>query len=178
MKTTFKTIPVYLAFLCMGFGDVVGPLTSQVQNEYNLSNIAAGLITFMGFIMFGLLSVPMGIFQDRKGKKTVLMIGLIAAFAGLVLPILGQFSSFIMLLGALLLLGSGATLLQVAGNPIMRDVSPEGKYSRNLSFGQFVKAIGSLSGALIPIIAVNYWDKDWKILFPIYSALILLTVAV
>jgi fucose permease len=58
----------------------------------------------------------------------------------------------------------------------MRDVSDEGKYSRNLSFGQFVKAIGSLSGALIPLIAVNYWEKDWKILFPIYAVIILITV--
>ncbi len=176
MKSKSRTLPVYLAFLCMGFGDVVGPLTSQVQNEYSLSNFSAGLVTFMGLIMFGLLSIPMGIFQDRKGKKMVLLLGLVAAFVGLLLPILSNFSSFIVLLGALLMLGTGATLLQVAGNPIMRDVSPDGKYSRNLSFGQFVKAIGSLSGALIPLIAVNYLGKDWKILFPIYAVIILVTL--
>jgi len=75
-------------------------------------------------------------------------------------------------------MGTGATLLQVAGNPIMRDVSPEGKYSRNLSFGQFVKAIGSLSGSLIPIVAARYWGLDWKILFPIYGGVILLVVMI
>jgi FHS family L-fucose permease-like MFS transporter len=64
----------------------------------------------------------------------------------------------------------------VAGNPIMRDVSPEGKYSRNLSYGQFVKAIGSLSGSLIPILAARYWGLDWKVLFPIYGSIILLVV--
>jgi len=78
----------------------------------------------------------------------------------------------------LLFMGTGATLLQVAGNPIMRDVSPEGKYSRNLSFGQFVKAIGSLSGSLIPILAARYWGLDWKILFPIYGGVILLVVVI
>lgn len=172
----FKSAPIFMAFLCMGFGDVVGPLTSQLQNEYQLSNFMAGLVTFMGFIMFGLLSVPMGLYQDRKGKKFVLVIGMIAAFAGLILPIIGNFSSFGLLLGSLLLLGTGATLLQVAGNPIMRDVSPEGKYSRNLSFGQFIKAIGSLSGALLPLLAAKYWGLDWKILFPIYAALVLIAV--
>jgi len=175
MKNTFKSIPVFLAFLCMGFGDVVGPLTSQVQDDYKLSNIAASLVTLMGFIMFGLLSIPMGIYQDKKGKKHILQIGLIAALVGLVLPIIGNYSSFILLLGALLLLGTGATMLQVAGNPIMRDVSPEGKYSRNLSFGQFVKAIGSLSGSLIPIIAIRY-HSNWHILFPIYSAFIAVAI--
>ncbi|MUP38323.1 MULTISPECIES: sugar MFS transporter [Labilibaculum] len=174
MKNNYlKSGPIFLAFLCMGFGDVVGPLTSQLQSEYELSNVLAGLVTFMGFIMFGLLSVPMGLYQDRKGKKRVLLLGMLAALVGLVLPILGNFSSFGLLLGSLLLLGTGATLLQVAGNPIMRDVSPEGKYSRNLSFGQFIKAIGSLSGALIPLLAAKYWGLDWKLLFPIYSGILL-----
>jgi fucose permease len=160
----------------MGFGDVAAPLTSQLQNEYDLPNILAGLVTFMGFLMFGLLSIPLGIYQDRKGKKHVLLLGLVAALIGLILPIIGNYSSFVLLLGALLLLGTGATMLQVSGNPVMRDVSAEGKYSRNLSYGQFVKAIGTLSGALLPLIAANYWGLDWKILFPIYAVAILITM--
>jgi MFS transporter, FHS family, L-fucose permease len=175
-SNTFKSIPIFLAFLCMGFGDVVGPLTSQLQNEYQLSNLLAGLVTAMGFIMFGILSIPLSVFQARKGKKYILQMGLIFAFIGLILPIIGTFSSFGLLLGSLLLLGTGVTTLQVAGNPIMRIVSPEGKYSRNLSFAQFIKAIGSLSGALLPLAAIHYFGKDWKILFPIYAALVLVTL--
>jgi fucose permease len=118
----------------------------------------------------------MGLYQDRKGRKHVLMLGLLAALFGMVLPMLGRYESFPLILGGLLFLGTGATLLQVAGNPIMRDVSPEGKYSRNLSFAQFVKAIGSLSGSLVPIVAARYWGLDWKILFPIYGGVILVVV--
>ena len=55
-----KSTPIFLAFLVMGFGDVSGPLTSQLQSDFSLSNFQAGLVTFMAFIMFGLLSVPMG----------------------------------------------------------------------------------------------------------------------
>ncbi len=171
-----KSTVIFLAFLVMGFGDVSGPLTSQLQAEFSLSNFQAGLVTFMAFIMFGLLSVPMGIYQDRKGRKHVLLIGLVAALTGIILPFLGNYSSFVLILGGLLFLGTGATMLQVAGNPIMRDVSPEGKYSRNLSYGQFVKGIGSLSGSLIPILAARYWGMDWKLLFPIYGAVILIVV--
>lgn len=177
MKSNFlKSTPIFLAFLVMGFGDVSGPLTSQLQNDFSLSNFEAGLVTFMAFIMFGLLSIPMGLYQDRKGRKTVLLLGLLAALIGMILPILGNYESFILILGGLLFMGTGATLLQVAGNPIMRDVSPEGKYSRNLSFGQFVKAIGSLSGSLIPLLAARYFGLDWKVLFPIYGSIILLVV--
>lgn len=173
-----KTLPIFLAFLCMGFGDVVGPLTSLLQQDYQLSNFLAGFVTFMGFIMFGVLSVPLGIYQDRKGKKHVLLLGLFTALLGLVLPLVANFSSFMLILGGLLLLGTGATMLQVSGNPVMRDVSAEGNYSRNLSFGQFVKAIGSLSGALIPLVAVNYWGADWRILFPIYSAIMAVALVI
>ncbi len=173
-----KSTPIFLAFLVMGFGDVSGPLTSQLQSDFSLNNFQAGMVTFMAFIMFGLLSVPLGLYQDRKGRKHVLMLGLLAALIGMVLPILGHYESFILILGGLLFLGTGVTMLQVAGNPIMRDVSPEGKYSRNLSFGQFVKAIGSLSGSLIPIVAARYWGLDWKILFPIYGGVMMVVLLI
>ncbi len=170
-----KTIPIFLAFLVMGFGDAVGPFVGLAKNEFNLSNSVAFIIPFLGFLMFGLLSVPMGIFQDRKGKKFTLELGLIFALIGLTIPIFGL-NSFPRFLLTVLLLGIGATILQVAGNPIMRDVSEEGKYSRNLSLGQFVKAIGSLSGPIIPVIAARYFNKDWRVMFPIYSFFILITI--
>ena len=58
-----KTAPIFLAFLAMGFGDAVGPFVGLAKNEFALSNTMAYMIPFVGFIMFGLLSVPMGIFQ-------------------------------------------------------------------------------------------------------------------
>lgn len=170
-----RSAPIFLAFLVMGFGDVVGPLVGLAKEEFVLSNTVAFFLTFVGFIMFGILSVPMGIYQDRKGKKFVLQLGLFIALIGLVLPIL-SLKTFPLLLLAVLFLGAGATILQVAGNPIMRDVSEEGKYSRNLSLGQFVKAIGSLSGPVLPVLAARYWNADWKIVFPIYSIVVLITL--
>lgn len=173
-----KSVPVFLAFLCMGFGDAVGPFVGLAKTEFSLSNAMAQLIPFVGFAMFGLLSVPMGIYQDKTGKKHVLTIGLVIAFLGLVIPVFGGLNSYGLFLLTILLLGAGATILQVAGNPIMRDVSPEGKFARNLSLGQFVKAIGSLSGPLIPVAAARWFGMGWEVLFPIYSALLLLTVVI
>ncbi len=168
-NSLFASVPVFLVFLCMGFGDVAGTLTDLVKDEYQLSNFMAGFIPFSGFIMFGILSIPFALIMARNSKKLILSIGLFIAFLGLIIPTIFGFSLFVVILLSILLLGAGAALLQVAGNPIMKDVSPEGKYSRNLSFGQFVKAIGSLSGALIPAAAAMWWGMDWKILFPIYS---------
>lgn len=175
-KNLYRSTPIFLAFLCMGFGDVVSPLSALLKDEFTLSHTSSQLVTFLGFIMFGLLSVPMGIYQGRKGKKFVLQIGLVVALLGLLIPTIFGFDEFALLLLSVLFLGAGAAILQVAGNPIMRDVSPEGKYSRNLAFGQFIKAIGTLSGMLIPVAAVKWWDMDWKLLFPIYSVGLFITV--
>jgi MFS transporter, FHS family, L-fucose permease len=184
----WKSTPIFLAFLCMGFGDVVGPMVSLAKSSFHLSNFLAQMLPLMGFIMFGLLSIPLGIFQDRKGKKYLLVLGLIVAFIGLFVPILeGMYGPFIsfdtstntnfyIILFAILLLGAGATILQVSGNPIMRDVSPEGKYSSNLSMGQSVKAIGSSMGFLLPPLVAKPLGLDWTILFPVYAILILITL--
>jgi fucose permease len=185
---TIKTIPIFLAFLCMGFGDVVGPLVGLVKESFDVSNFQAQLMTFSGFIMFGLLSIPLGLLQDKRGKKLIMNLGLVIALTGLLIPILngmygpmiemtgGGQGKFIVLLFAILMLGAGATTLQVVGNPIMRDVSPEGAYSSNLSFAQSIKAVGSSLGFLLPPVAMQLFNLDWTILFPAYSALILINL--
>ena len=83
-----KTAPIFLAFLCMGFGDAVGPLVGLVKESFSLSNFHAQLISLSGFIMFGLLSIPLGVLQDKKGKKFMMNLGLIIAFVGLIIPII------------------------------------------------------------------------------------------
>jgi fucose permease len=171
-----RTLPVFLAFLAMGFADAVGPFVSLAKNEFQLSNTVASLIPFVGFSMFGLLSVPVGVFQDKRGKKLVLMMGLTVALVGLLNASFGL-NSFPRFLLTVLLLGSGAAILQVAGNPIMRDVSDEGKYARNLTLGQFVKAIGSLSGPVIPVVAARYFGVSWTVIFPIYAVALMVTMA-
>lgn len=182
MNTTrtnsFRSVPVFLAFLCMGFGDAVGPFVGLAKEHFQLSNFMATLIQFVGFMMFFIISIPMGIYQDKKNKKHVLGLGLIVALIGLVIPIFKGLESYAFFLLTVLLLGGGAAILQVAGNPIMRDVSPEGKYSRNLSFGQFVKAIGSLSGPIIPVIAARWLGAGWEVIFPIYSIALLITLII
>ncbi len=172
-----KSFPIFLAFLAMGFGDAVGPFVGLAKQQFDLTNFEAQIIAFMGFIMFGVLSVPIGLFQDRKGKKIVLMMGLALALIGLVIPLFGL-STYGLFLLTIFLLGAGASILQVAGNPIMRDVSPPGKYACNLTIGQFIKAIGSISGSLIPFAAAKWLGMDWMLLFPIYSSFLLITLVI
>jgi fucose permease len=89
-------------------------------------------------------------------------------------------------------MGAGAAILQVSGQPIMRDVSPDGKFSRNLSFAQSVKAVGTLSTSLIIfLIGTKLMQYSWftvsavdgslynagfRILFPVFAVILLITL--
>src|SRR5512145_1411525 len=145
-----KTVPIFLAFFAMGFADAVGPLAGTIKSDpqFQLSGFMVGLLPAFTFIAFALLSVPGGVLAARIGKRNLLILAFSLNGVGVLIPSL-IVPSFVLLLGALFLLGAGTTFLQVAGNPIMRDVSPEGQYASNLSFAQFIKGIGSVGSTYL-----------------------------
>ena len=190
MKKQLSLISVFFVFLAMGFGDAAGQLVSVVEKAFNVTPFTASLVSLSGMIMFGVLSVPTGVWQSKIGKKKMLTIGLILFLAGAELPIFAF--NFPIILLAVLLMGAGATILQVSGNPLIRDVSEEGKFSSMLSFAQSLKAIGTLSTSLILVLIgtslMKYaWfsytpeggetiDMGFRILFPIFAVVLLITL--
>jgi fucose permease len=171
-----RTLPIFLAFFLMGLADAMGPNADRVRQEYQISNLMSALLPFVVFIAFAAFSVPGGLLAARIGKKKLLLLGLGLNAAALVIPSI-QVPSFNVLLGCIFLLGVGTTFLQVAGNPIMRDVSPEGTYSRNLSFAQGIKGIGSTASTyLVTALAgmAFFEGLGWRAAFPVFCVLMLL----
>jgi FHS family L-fucose permease-like MFS transporter len=172
----FKTMPIFLAFFLMGLADAMGPLSDGVKKQYELSNLIATLLPFFVYISFAIFSLPGGLLSARIGKKKLLLLGLGLNAVALLIPSL-QMPSFALLLGCIFLLGVGTTFLQVAGNPIMRDVSPKGAYGRNLSFAQGIKGIGSTASTyLISAIAsiALFAGMGWRGVFPLFFILMAL----
>jgi len=168
-----KTMPIFLAFLVMGVADAMGPLSNAVQEQYELSNVMATLLSFFVFIAFAAFSVPGGLLAARIGMKKLLLLGLGLNAVAMLIPSLMS-PGFALLLGCIFVLGIGTTLLQVAGNPIMRDVSGEGQYSRNLSFAQGIKGVGSTVATYLvtAITAVAlFQNMGWRGTFPIFFVL-------
>jgi FHS family L-fucose permease-like MFS transporter len=170
----FRTLPIFLGFFVMGFVDAVGTLVGFAEKEFHLSGAQAGLLPFFGFIAFALFSVPAGVVADRKGKKFLLVVSLAVVLAGQLIPSFSV-ARYELLLGAIFLIGMGMAALQVAGNPIMRDVSAPGQYARNLTFAQFIKSLGSISGPYLTaqLIALGF---AWYHVFPVFAAVTLLTL--
>ncbi len=172
----FKTLPIFLTFFLMGLADAMGPMSDGVKKQYALSDLVATLLPFVVFIAFAIFSIPGGILGARIGKKKLLLLGLGLNALALLIPSI-QMPGFALLLGCIFVLGIGTTFLQVAGNPIMRDVSPEGAYGRNLSFAQGIKGIGStLSTYLISAMAglALFKGMEWRGAFPLFFVLMVL----
>lgn len=169
-----KLMPVLMAFFVMSFIDLVGVGVDFVKPDFQLSNTLAQLIPSAAFLWFFVLSLPVGILQDRIGKRNMLNIGMIVTAFGLLIPFLVY--SFPMVLLGFAFLGIGNTIVQVSANPLLVDVVSAKSRSSFLSFSQFVKAIGSMiAPPLAGWFALQF--GDWKIFFLVSGIVSILTVA-
>lgn len=174
LQSTSKGIlPVLMAFYVMGFGDIVGVATSYTQLEFGLSNTLTQILTMLAFVWFALLSVPISIFQDRKGKKYTANWGIVCIGIGMLIPIVCY--TYYGMLASFTFLGIGNTIIQVSANPLMQDVSAPDKLSRNLTISQFVKAIAGMLGPFIAASCAIYFD-NWSIVYWIYLLVCLITI--
>lgn len=166
MKNRIETrylIPVLMVFFVMSFADLVGTGVDELKQSADTPLYILQLIPFVALIWFFLLSVPVGIWQDKIGKKKTLSVGLLVTAIGLFVPLLGN--TLPVILGAFALLGIGNTIIQVSANPLLVDIVPSDKASSYMSFSQFLKSIGSMIGPFVaavigPKLAVLFGDDS------------------
>ena len=165
--------PVLLSFFVMSFCDLVGVGVDNAIADFGLNNTLAQLIPLAVFAWFFLLSVPVGLLQERIGKRNMLNIGMLLTALGLLLPFF--IYSFFTLMAGFALLGIGNTIIQVSANPLLIDVVPSKRSSSFLSLSQFVKAVGSM---VAPYLATYFALQfgNWKLLLLVFGGVSLLSV--
>lgn len=170
MKHNIKIIlPILFSFFIMGFVDIVGVGTNYIKNDFNLSNSLAGILPLMIFIWFAFLSVPTSIFMNKIGRKNTVIISHIITLTGLLLPCISY--HFISFLLAFSFLGIGNTMLQVALNPLIADITRPEKITSMLTLGQFIKAVSAfIAPVLTAWLSLQY--GSWSYLLLIYSVFI------
>jgi MFS family permease len=102
MKSTLKLLPVFIAFYCMGFVDIVGTAVNLAAVDFGLNATNTQFLTSMIFLWFLVFSIPTGILQERIGKKNVVIIALAVTIFAMIIPFL-IYSYPVLLLGFALL---------------------------------------------------------------------------
>ncbi len=168
--------PVLLSFFVMSFCDLVGISVDHITlDNPNINPTFIQLIPTAVFLWFLILSIPVGVLQDRIGKRNVLNLGMLVTAIGLFVPFF--FYSFTTALIGFALLGIGNTIVQVSANPLLVDVVPSNRRSSFLSFSQFIKAIGSMIAAPLTLFFTNYFgDNNWKLTFLVFGIVSLISV--
>jgi len=164
--TPRQQIPVFLGFFVMGFVDVVGIATNYAKKDLGLKDSIANLLPLTVFIWFALFSVPIGMWMNRIGRRKTVLVGLAITAAAMLIPLATY--HFGTLLIAFAFAGIGNTLLQVALNPLLKNVVAPGRLTSALSAGQFIKAIASFLGPIVAAAAAG-WLGDWKMMFPVFA---------
>lgn len=137
-------------FFMMGFitclNDILIP---HLKAIFDLSYVQAMLIQFCFFTAYAVMSIPMGKLVEKIGYKGGVVGGFLLTALGCILFYPAAASAFYpIFLGALFILASGVTLLQVAGNPFVTLLAKPGKESSVLTL---VQAFNSLGTTIAPL---------------------------
>lgn len=172
-------LPVMLCFFSMGFVDLVGSATNFVKADLGLSSSQAGFIPSLVFFWFLIFSVPTGILMNKIGRKRTVLLSLLLTLVSLIIPIFG--SGYYTMLIAFSLLGIGNAVMQTSLNPLVSGLIAPQRLASTLTFGQFVKALASLLAPYLmawgAAYAIPTFGLGWKVLFPIFGVVCLLSIA-
>ncbi len=174
MRNIIKVLPVFVAFYCMGFVDIVGTAVNLVKEDMALNATTMQFLASMIFIWFGIFSIPTGILQERIGKKKTVIISLLITTIAMLIPFV--LYNYYVILISFALIGIGNTILQVSLNPLLFDVSSKGSYASNMSFSQFIKSVAGFFGPLITVMIFAERLGDWKYIFLAYGSLSILSM--
>lgn len=175
-STKLSLIPVMFTFFAMGFVDLVGATSNNLQEDFELSDSAANFFPSLVFFWFLIFSVPTGLLMNRIGRKCTVMLSLIVTVVALFLPLLdglipAKSGQLTLMYISYSLLGIGNALMQTSLNPLV-SAMVKGHLASTLTFGQFIKAIASFCAPLIAVwgatTSMPLFGLSWRILFLIY----------
>jgi MFS transporter, FHS family, L-fucose permease len=162
-------------------------LIPHLKGTFQLSYVQAMLVQFCFFGAYFVMSLPAGKLVERIGYQRGIVTGLLTAACGALLFLPAATThTYGFFLGALFVLASGITLLQVAANPYVAVLGPADTASSRLNLTQAFNSLGTtvgpLLGAALILVAAPGSDRMQDALsvrgpyFGLAAALVLLAV--
>lgn len=119
-------------------------LIPHLKAIFNLDYAQAMLIQFCFFGAYFIFSVPFGKVVERIGYQRTMVLGLcISGIGALLFLPAAQAASFPLFLGALIVLATGITGLQVSANPYVSVLGPPATASSRLNLAQALNSLGT-----------------------------------
>ncbi len=137
------TMLFFMWGLITALNDVLIP---HLRAVYTLSYLQAMLVQSCFFGAYFLVSLPAGALVRRIGYQRGVVVGLTVAGLGCLTFYPAADAGFTLFLGALFLLASGITVLQVAANPYVTVLGPAASASRRLTMTQAFNSLGTTIG--------------------------------
>lgn len=137
-------------FFTWGFlTELDGALIPYLKGLFSLSNFQAALVQFAFFIAFVCVSLPSSWLLNKIGYHRGIIVGLVVMAVGswLFYPA-SALISYPFFLGAIFVLASGVTLLQVAANPYVARLGDPRKASNRLNLAQGFNSVAKMMAPL------------------------------
>lgn len=138
-------------FLLWGVAITMGDvLNRHFQSVLHVSKADSGLVQFSIFGAYALMGVPAGLFMQRFGYKSgvLLGLGLYAAGAFLFIPAANA-SSFLFFRGALFVLACGLATLETVAHPFIAALGDQRSSDQRINFAQSFNGLGAVIGPVI-----------------------------
>ncbi len=125
-------------------------LVQQFRKSFELNLLQAQLVQTANFLAYALMATPAALLMRRYGYKAGLVIGLLTFGVGTLLfwpaAIIGQYTPFLI---AIFVVGSGASFLETAANPLIAQFGDPHTSEQRLNFAQSFNPPGTIAGVLI-----------------------------
>lgn len=138
-------------------------LIPYLKDEFDLDFAAAMHIQLVFYMAYFLLSIPCGMLARRFGFRNGLLAGLCTAFLGCLFMIgASRVGSYTVVLGAVFVLASGITMLQVSANPFATSLGPRRTSASRLTLVQSFHSLGTTIGPWLGAVLIFSVAASWS----------------
>ncbi|MGD0647636.1 MAG: L-fucose:H+ symporter permease [Acidobacteriaceae bacterium] len=125
-------------------------LVQQFRKSFELNLLEAQLVQTANFLAYAVMATPAAFLMRRFGYKAGLVTGLVCFAIGLLMfwpaAVIGRYAPFLI---SIFIVGSGASILETAANPLVAQFGPSDTSEERLNLAQAFNPPGTITGVLV-----------------------------
>ena len=138
-------------FFMWGFARaILDVLNKHFQNELDITITQSSLIQVTTYLGYFLMAIPAGLFINRRGYRSGVVLGLLlfglGSLAFIPCSAAGTFYAYLI---ALFVIGCGLVFLETSANPYVTELGPKETATARLNFSQSFNGVGSMFATLV-----------------------------